>query len=60
MATDLDDNEVVGDIVEIARTVRVPVGAGQPQAARGRGTSRSEAPQGVIAYAAPVREAELG
>ncbi len=40
VATDLDDNEVVGDIVEIARTMRVPVAAGQPQAARGRGAQR--------------------
>lgn len=48
-------SEIVGDIVDIARTMRVPV----QQVARKRldAQARSEAPQGVIAFAAPVPEA---
>ena len=50
-------NDVVGDIVEIARTMRVTV----TQVARKRldMQARSEAPQGVIAFAAPLQEVEL-
>jgi len=58
VATDLDDNEVVGDIVEIAQSMRVQVQ--QVNRKRLEAAARSEAPQGVIAYAAPLREAELG
>jgi len=58
VATDLDDNEVVGDILEIARSMRVQVQ--QVNRKRLEAAARSEAPQGVIAYAAPLREAELG
>src|SRR4029079_17635785 len=58
VATDLDDNEVVGDIVEIARSMRVQVQ--QVNRKRLEAAARSEAPQGVIAYAAPLREAEPG
>ncbi len=57
VATDLDDNEVVGDIVEIARSIRVPVQ--EVNRKRLEAAARSEAPQGVIAYAAPLRETEL-
>ena len=57
VATDLDQNEVVGDIVDIARSMRVQV----TEVARKRleAQARSEAPQGVIAFAAPLPEAEL-
>jgi 23S rRNA (guanosine2251-2'-O)-methyltransferase len=49
--------EIVGDIVDIARSMRVPV----QQVARKRidMQARSEAPQGVIAFAADVAEVEL-
>jgi len=57
VATDLDDNEVVGDIVDIARSMRVQVQ--QVNRKRLEAAARSEAPQGVIAFAAPLREAEL-
>lgn len=57
IATDLDENEVVGDIVDIARNVRVPVQ--EVNRRRLEATARSEAPQGVIAFAAPLPEAEL-
>ncbi len=52
-----DATEVVGDIVEIARTMRITV----TQVARKRldQQARSEAPQGVIAFAEPLQEAEL-
>lgn len=52
-----DTTEVVGDIVEIARTMRVNV----TQVARRKldQQARSEAPQGVIAFAEPLQEVEL-
>jgi 23S rRNA (guanosine2251-2'-O)-methyltransferase len=57
VAGDLDASEVVGDIVDIARSMRVPV----QEVARKRldQQARSEAPQGVIAFAAPVPEVEF-
>ena len=57
VSADPDEREVVGDIVEIARTMRVTV----TQVARKRldMQARSEAPQGVIAFAAPLQEVEL-
>lgn len=57
VATDLDDNEVVSDIVDIARSMRVTVS--EVNRKRLEAAARSEAPQGVIAYAAPLPEAEL-
>lgn len=58
VAADLDENEIVGDIIDIARSMRVTV----TEVARKRleAQARSEAPQGVIAFAAPLREADLG
>ena len=53
----LDDNEIVGDIVEIARSRARPVQ--EVNRKRLEATARSEAPQGVIAFAAPLREADL-
>lgn len=57
VATDLDQNEIVGDIVDIARSMRVQV----TEVARKRldAQARSEAPQGVIAFAASLPETEL-
>ena len=57
VATDLDDNEIVSDIVDIARSLRVPVQ--EVNRKRLEAAARSEAPQGIIAYAAPLRETEL-
>lgn len=57
VATDLDENEIVGDIVDIARSMRVPVQ--EVNRKRLEAAARSEAPQGVIAYAAPLPEADL-
>ncbi|MCB1002381.1 MAG: 23S rRNA (guanosine(2251)-2'-O)-methyltransferase RlmB [Acidimicrobiales bacterium] len=57
IASDLDDNETVQDIVDIASHERVPV----QHVARKRleAAARSEAPQGIIAYANGVPEADL-
>ena len=57
IASDLDESETVTDIVEIAHHERVPV----QYVARKRleAAARSEAPQGVIAYANPVPEADF-
>ncbi len=57
VAGDLDDNDTVQDILEIATHERVPV----QYVARKRleAAARSEAPQGIIAYANGVPEAEL-
>lgn len=57
VAGDLDESEIVNDIIDLARSVRVPV----QQVARKRleAAARSEAPQGVIAFAAPLPEATL-
>jgi 23S rRNA (guanosine2251-2'-O)-methyltransferase len=57
VAGDLDDNDTVQDILEIASHERIPV----QYVARKRleAAARSEAPQGIIAYANGVPEAEL-
>ena len=57
VATDLDENEIVSDIVDIARSVRVPVQ--EVNRKRLEAAARSEAPQGVIAFANPLPEADL-
>ena len=57
VATDLDDNEIVTDIVDIARSTRTPVQ--EVNRRRIESVARSEAPQGIIAFAAPLPEAEL-
>ena len=50
-------NEVIGDIMDIAKTMRITV----TQVARRRldEQARSEAPQGVLAFAAPLQETDL-
>lgn len=57
VASDLDDNETVQDILDIASHERVPV----QYVARKRleAAARSEAPQGIIAYANGIPEADL-
>ncbi|MEN9504889.1 MAG: hypothetical protein RI958_815 [Actinomycetota bacterium] len=57
VASDLDDNDTVQDIIDIATHERVPV----QYVARKRleAAARSEAPQGLIAYADGVPEVEL-
>jgi 23S rRNA (guanosine2251-2'-O)-methyltransferase len=57
VSSELEENEIIGDIVEIAKSMRVQV----TQVARKRleAQARSEAPQGVIAFAAPLEETEL-
>ena len=57
VASDLDENEVVGDIVALARHERVPV----LEVSRRKldAAARSEAPQGVIAFAAAIPEADF-
>ncbi len=61
VATDLLDGEsasdIVTDIVEIARSVRAPVQ--EVNRKRLEAKARSEAPQGVIAFAAPLIETDL-
>lgn len=57
VAGDLDESEVVNDILEIARSVRVPVQ--EVNRKRLEAQARSEAPQGIIAFAAPLPEADL-
>ena len=57
VASDLEDAGVIADIVDLAASRRVPV----QEVARRRleAAARSEAPQGVLAKAAPLEEAEL-
>jgi 23S rRNA (guanosine2251-2'-O)-methyltransferase len=57
VASDLDDAGVIADIVDLAASRRVPV----QEVARRRleAAARSEAPQGVLAKAAALPEAEL-
>ena len=55
---ELVETEIIGDIVEIARSMRVQV----TEVARKRleAQARSEAPQGILAFADPLEEVELG
>jgi 23S rRNA (guanosine2251-2'-O)-methyltransferase len=57
IASDLDDNETVQDIIDIAAHERIPV----QYVARKRleAAARTEAPQGIIAYANGIPEYEL-
>lgn len=54
---ELAETEILSDIIEIARSMRVQV----TEVARARleRQARSEAPQGVLAFAAPLQEVEL-
>jgi 23S rRNA (guanosine2251-2'-O)-methyltransferase len=57
LADDLDDAPILTDIVDLATELRVTV----KRVSRGQleSTARSEAPQGVLAHAAPLPESEL-
>jgi 23S rRNA (guanosine2251-2'-O)-methyltransferase len=57
IATDLEDAGVISDIVDLASDQRVPI----LEVSRRKldAQARSEAPQGVLAKAAPLREADL-
>lgn len=57
LSSELADDEGVADIVELARANRVPVASVARNKLEAR--ARSEAPQGVIAYAAELPEADL-
>ena len=58
IATELEHDDGVADIVEIARAQRVPVTyVGRSKLER---EARSEAPQGVLAHAGELPEADLG
>lgn len=57
MADDQDDTEVLQDIVDLAEDLRVPVRLVSRN--RLHGLARTEAPQGVVATAAPLPEVEL-
>jgi 23S rRNA (guanosine2251-2'-O)-methyltransferase len=57
VAEDIDDAAIIGDILDLAGELRVPV----RRVTRGQleAEARSEAPQGVLAHAAPLPESEL-
>jgi 23S rRNA (guanosine2251-2'-O)-methyltransferase len=56
-AGDLEPAPILGEIEDLCQRLRVPL----PRVARGRleSTARSEAPQGVLARAEPLREADF-
>ena len=54
IATELEESEVIGDIIDIARSQRVRIE--DVNRKRLDMAARSEAPQGVIAWAAPLPE----
>ena len=54
VATDLDENDVIGDIIALARNERVQLF--EVNRRKIDAVARSEAPQGVIAFAAPLHE----
>ena len=57
VASDLDERDVVADIIALAHSQRVPVL--EVNRRKLEAEARSEAPQGVLAKAAPVPEVEL-
>ena len=57
VASDLDERDVIADIVALAHAQRVPVM--EVNRRKLEAEARSEAPQGVLAKAAPLPEAEL-
>ncbi|WP_116999988.1 23S rRNA (guanosine(2251)-2'-O)-methyltransferase RlmB [Desertimonas flava] len=58
LSAELFDDEAVADILEIAKANRVPVASVARNKLDAR--ARTEAPQGIIAYAAPLEEGDLG
>ena len=57
IASDLDENEVIDDIVQMAKNERVMLLAVNRR--KLEAVARSEAPQGVIAFAHPLPEADF-
>jgi 23S rRNA (guanosine2251-2'-O)-methyltransferase len=57
VANDLDDAGAIADILDLAADQRVPIN--EVSRKKLDAEARSEAPQGVLAKAAPLREAEL-
>jgi 23S rRNA (guanosine2251-2'-O)-methyltransferase len=57
ISNDIEDNEVINDIIELANDQRVPVRrVARKEIER---EARSEAPQGVLAMAAPIPDVDL-
>lgn len=57
VASDLDRSEIVDEILDLAEGDRVPVQ--RVSRARLDGTARTDAPQGVVAFAAPLAEHDI-
>lgn len=57
VATDLDDAAVVDEILELARDMRVQIR--EVSRSKMAAEARTDAPQGVLAKAAPLRDVEL-
>ena len=57
VATDLDEAGVVDEILELAREMRVPVR--EVSRSKMAAEARTDAPQGVLAKAAPLNDVEL-
>ena len=57
VAADLDASPVVDEIIDLAEADGVPVS--RPSRARLESTARTEAPQGVVALAAPLEDHDL-
>jgi 23S rRNA (guanosine2251-2'-O)-methyltransferase len=57
VASDLDRSEIVDEILDLAEGDRVPVQ--RVSRARLDGTARTDAPQGVVAFAAPLAEHDV-
>lgn len=58
MAADIDDAPIIGDIEQLAHAQRVTIMEVARKKLEER--ARSEAPQGIIAFAAPIPEADFG
>ena len=58
MANDIDNAPIIQDIEQLAHLKRVPIMEVARKKVEER--ARSEAPQGIIAFAAPIPEADLG
>ena len=58
IANDMEGNEIIEDIVDLAQDMRVPVY--EYSRKKIEAEARSEAPQGVLAKAAPLLEADMG
>ena len=57
IASDIDDSEIIQDIVQLAEAMRVPINDVSRRVLEDQ--ARSEAPQGVLAFAASLPEADF-